>query len=200
MKPFIYFAIVSVLLSSYSCKKCKNPTYVPRAKIVTECFGNYKPDAYWIYLNKDSTKRDSMWVDNFRTIPARSKQFDCTYSDDKILFDLHYSYLDNKEKLAFNLRYNGHDLYTNIIEADNNYSVESFFSILARDDSASFYRNREEKAYPVLYGYQININGSNHVLDKVFIVPNKAILAPYYGMLQYYTNNDTFTLIKFSKI
>lgn len=80
MKPFIYLLFTSILLFYSACNKerCNNPTYVPRAKLMEEYFGNYKPGAYWIYLNRDSTKRDSIWVDNFRTAKGMNK-YNCEY-------------------------------------------------------------------------------------------------------------------------
>jgi len=198
MKKMIIIQIsLIVLLSNYSCnKRCKDYQHVELANITKEYFGNYKPGAYWIYLNRDSTKRDSVWLDNFNKYVHEPRIEPCI-STDEITFDLHSKYV-HSEVLNTNIGANTNaDPYRNLFIMTY-LSQMGFVALSMTDNSDSFYNSFG--TFPVLYNYPLWNNEPNQILPKVSKV-NDLVFAPNLGIVQYVSHfgnsiNDTFSLIK----
>lgn len=200
MKKALVLILSWILITSYSCNKerCNNPTFVPRAKLMGEYFGNYKLGAYWIYLNRDSTKRDSVWVDNIE-IAKGMNQYDCEYATG-YGFDIHTEYIFIYEKMKkLTLGYNAGDLYTNVL-----YMNEDRWLCCAREDSNSFYlpevnlNTGKRVIFPFVANYQLWQNSFSSILDTVSII-DRIVVAPSIGIVQFFptNSNDTFSLIKY---
>jgi hypothetical protein len=178
---------------------CKKTIHIERAALMTEYFGNYKPGAYWIYLNRDSTKRDSVWVDNFKVNKLFS--MNSCLTADEVSFDFHSIYFYVYEKtIKLSLEYNGDDLYTNTLMMNNEHwlcntrdGVDNFYLSGAIDTSGN------PIVYPTVSNYLLWPNDSQTHIPKVSIIMNRIIIAPSVGIVQFMpTNlNDTFSLIKY---
>lgn len=194
MKKFLGIGFLLTTLTLNSCKKCKNPEHVPRAKLMEEYFGNYKPGAYWIYLNRDSTKRDSVWVDNYKTRQIRDMQFNCRYAEE-ISFDIHNQYMWTSDTQRVALGFNGNDLNTNvfIILDSLDRGSPGFY---ASDGTANFYHGSVH--FPVVYNYSLWSTTPSFVIPQVSVI-NRLVITPDLGIIQYLGFNltDTFSLVKY---
>lgn len=176
-----------------ACKKeCKTYTYVPMAKLMQEYFGNYKPGNYWIYLNQDSTKRDSMWVSSYTTARGGDKMFCIEWEE--IYFNLHTQYLHTSEPLSVILKNDGLGMEANLFQI-NDAQSQSYTSLMAHSDSATFFM-----------GYTPIPFTANFQLSPTAVYPQVVqwgtiTYAPAIGIIQYVPvgTADTFSLVKFHK-
>lgn len=194
MKKLILIALVAGSCFAFSScyKKCKNVNHIERAYLMTKYFGNYVPGAWWVYLNRDSTKRDSIWVDNFKTTTITDE--DNCLSADELTFDFHssYYYLYFKPKKNI-IGFNGNDLLQNQFYSVDSIGIEhpGFY---AKNEKNNFYQIGGID-HPVMQNYQL---WSNYVFPEVSII-GRIVVAPDFGIIQYAPTNssDTFSLIKF---
>lgn len=173
-----------------SCNKCKNPDFKEQAPLIDEYFGNYKPGAYWIFLNRDSTKRDSMWVDQYKISDISERQFSCV-SGRETEFIVHSSYLALNEATEVLISMGGRDF-------DVTYIYGDFISLEATKDSKEFSMPGYE--IPVLDSFKLWQQDSINYYQVINYGSTRKI-APHIGIIQYvsYKNsNDTFSLIKYS--
>lgn len=183
-----------VIATNYSCNKCKNPTYVPRAKLMNEYFGNYKLGAYWIYLNRDSTKRDSVWVDNFKN-EIEKDNISCITSNETF-FDMHCTYLDTTMKLSVKLGFNGDDINVNTITMENK-GGDVYGGLYSNSTVDTFYSIGTPGQVQQLYNYQLWENNPNTTFPVVtrwgrFIIASNLCIVQYIPL----NTEDTFSLIK----
>ncbi len=168
--------------------------YVERAPLMTKYFGNYKLGAYWIYYNRDSTKKDSIWAESFKTIHTGDAQFSCQEGDE-IQFYLRNEHLEPTHKLQINIKFNGQDLSRTIFEAlGTNGGLFTFFYATA--NGTKFLFNNEE--LPMVNSYNIWHSDTNYTFNEVAQVGN-LFFAPNIGLIQFIPTNstDTFSLTKF---
>ncbi|MEO6833555.1 MAG: hypothetical protein ABI378_13230 [Chitinophagaceae bacterium] len=159
-------------------------------------FGNYKPGSWWVYLNRDSTKKDSVYIDNFE-VKRVSNGDDCTAADETT-FDLHSHYLNSGNILHTTFGYNGGDISTNIVEmiGQNNILVGY---ISAKSNVDTFYSGHGT----LIYVYKLK----NYLLwprDSTYTFPEvtkwgRYVIAPDFGIILFNPINstDTFSLSKF---
>lgn len=195
MKKLILFALLAGICFAFtSCyRKCKNVQHIERARLMTKYFRNYVHGAWWVYLNRDSTKRDSIWVDNFKTTTITDK--DNCLSADEVSFDMHHQYLEPTQKLVVTIGFNGSDLITNSYESyDSNGNPYTFLNV--RNDSSSFYLG--DSVFPILYNYPLWLGNPDYILPEA-VKAGTLVFAPDFGLVQYVPLNtsDTFSLIKF---
>lgn len=192
----INIAMVLLCFLSACKKECKTYTYVPTAPAALNYFGNYKPGNYWIYLNRDSTKRDSVWVDNYKVERTGDGQFSCTEGN-VISFDLHSNYLDSTKIIPTQIRRNGQDMYTTITQL---YLVSyyGYYSLNAKFNSDVFYLGVNKP--PFVNNYTL-WNYSSATYDSVVGEDRNILIAPQVGIIQYVPvgTADTFSLIRFFK-
>lgn len=188
--------IICFCLSAiYSCNRedCKTPQHVERAKLMTEYFGNYKPGAYWIYLNRDSTKRDSIWISDIETYQVKN-QYDCEEAE-ALSFIFHNQYLFLSKESKVTLGFNGNDIRTNVFyHTDSNGKTYRGFS--SKDGVNNFYGGNT--IFPIVDSYEVWENNQNSSFNKVTLI-GKLIIASEIGIIQYvsFTSNDTFSIIKY---
>lgn len=195
MKKIILFTFFTALCFSFSScyKRCKNVQHIERAYLMTKYFGNYIPGAWWVYLNRDSTKRDSIWVDNFKTTTVTDE--DNCLSADEVSFDMHNQYLEPTQKLRVTIGFNGNDLITNVYESyDAN--GNGYTRLQVRNDSSSFYSGNI--VFSILNNYPLWYGNPDYILPEV-VKAGTLVFAPDFGLVQYVplTTTDTFSLIKF---
>jgi hypothetical protein len=156
-------------------------------------FGNYKPGVWAVYLNRDSTKRDSIWFDNFQTNRI-TDQYDCLSGDERS-FDLHNTFLETTGKLRVTLGYNGSDVYTNVYKSYNALG-EGYTLLYARNDSGSFYL--ESTVFSSSTNFALWPGNASSILPEV-VKAGTLVFAPDLGLVQYSPLNttDTFSLINF---
>src|SRR5690606_30168763 len=121
-------------------------------KLMDEYFGNYKPGAYWIYLNRDSTKRDSIWVDNFEA-ERELDNISCITSNETF-FDMHCTYLDTTKKLRVYLGFNGSDLRVNTITMENG-GGDTYRGLYTNNTVDTFYSIGKSGQIQQLYNYKL---------------------------------------------
>ena len=193
----LVFLFFTALTFNACRKECKTYTYVPTSPAALNYFGNYKPGSYWIYLNRDSTKRDSIWVGNFKVDRTGDGQFSCTEGS-VISFDLHSEYLDSFKIIPTKIDRNGQDMYTTLVSI---YLTSSFgyYGLDARFDSEVFYLGPNKP--PFVNNYSIWRNSST-TYDSVVGEGRNILLAPRIGIIQYRPlfSEDTFSLLKFHKL
>ncbi len=193
----------TILLLYWGCSPDGCPRKVPSYPLLPQMeryFGNYKLDNYWIYLNQDSTKRDSIFVSNYY------------YSKDK------------NSILCIELEYKSFMLESQYLSAEKKLDVEYYadkgccvneFDITSKAiDFALFIEGKKEVDSLAIPGgvTALSINRAYNftlpynpqlVLPEVTIVhrPNagRVVFAPDIGIVQYITNyyQDTFTLVKY---
>ncbi len=193
MKKIVSIVCVLIALTVASCNKCKNPEHVPRAKLMDEYFGSYKPGAYWIYLNKDSTKRDSLWVDDYNVRTLTDEHPNCLSMEFET-YTLNSSYLEPSTKLNIELGSYSPDLKSTTFYTAYDANGNGYTTFYSSNDSAKFYYN--DIAFDTLHNYKLWENQSLPVVTKI----GTLIFAPNLGLVQYMPLHlqDTFSLIKFN--
>lgn len=190
-KNVFFIVLLASALSLAACDKCKEYTHIGFAKITTEYFGGFKPGAYWIYLNRDSTKKDSIWLDNYNNWTVKDRLETCIETDE-ISFDIHCEFLHYKTSPV--------SISTNTFgDAETNQFTTDFIAFNMRDDSMSFYNGFGK--YPILFNYHLWYNVPNQIFPKVISV-NHIVFAPDIGIIQYVSSfgntlGDTFSLTKY---
>ena len=181
------------------CHQKKMPFY-PLLPIMEKYFGNYKPDNYWIYLNQDSTKRDSIFVSNFEYERMKEPVTLCLELESKI-FNLESSYLSAEKKLDVAYTPKGSCCINsfNITSKAIDFAVyiegrEAVDSLMIPAGVSGLSINR-------VYNYILKHN-AQLPLSEVTIVhrpKGEVVFAPNLGIVQYLTNyyQDTFTLVKY---
>lgn len=173
-----------------ACKKeCKTFTYVPMAPLMQEYFGNYKPGNYWVYLNRDSTKRDSMWVDSFEIRRSINPPVTCNEADVHVFY-LNNNYL-NPRRLLCALGTNPEDRVSFFELSDE--ENKPYTALSAQGTSDSFYM------IPFIQNFQLQV-GSTTIFPKV-AKWGTIVYAPNIGIIQYTPvgTKDTFSLERFYK-
>ena len=61
-----------------SCKKCREPLksygFLPE---MTKYFGMFKNDNWWVYVNQDGTKQDSIYITDYTEIIRKDQIENC---------------------------------------------------------------------------------------------------------------------------
>lgn len=157
-------------------------------------FDMYNPSAYWIYLNRDSSKKDSIWLDHYQIKHTGDAQVSCLEGEN-IQYDLHNTFIEGTNNLHIYIRFNGQDFRTSTFEAfDSNWTLYTRFR--AKENDSLFYFNNTE-IHP-LSSYNIWPQDTTTIFFDVFQIGN-LFFAPEIGLIQYVPTNssDTFSLIKF---
>lgn len=189
MKRFII--AVSLALAFASCHRCQNFTRVEQAPLIKKYFGIYKPGAYWIYLNRDSTKRDSVWISDYVLTTGKDRLDKCLEMEES-QFTLNSSYFPRGTRSSIGP--SGGDFKYTIAD------VGGFF--IADNDDSSFTSSGGSSYWPIVRNYALwpNATGRTIVVSKA-IQTNEMVIAPDTGIVQYIfpIGVDTFSLIKFQK-
>ena len=172
-----------------SCKQCKEIRYCEKPKTGEKYFGMYKPNAYWIYTNKDSTIIDSVYITDYIIDRYKDKLDNCIEFD-IITYKLNSMYMSSK---TINIYYSmKEDCQTCTYESSIR---DTGFTIETNNYSEQLTSDREILFIDTLIT-QNNLNYYN-----VYCINNFIWYAPNYGIIQYitYDNIDTLFLKSFHK-
>jgi hypothetical protein len=194
-EKIILLAISLVFINSACTKECKNFTQYQTAPVILEYFGNYKPGNYWIYENQDGTKKDSMWVSDYKE--STGERLTCIKYPVR-QYILHSRHLGIIDELKVEVKLNS--VYYHSI------GTIGYYTLLASNDTAL----RNEK---FLFKYKNSVGSLLFpIVSKISIIkeyenPN-IIYAKEIGIIQFHSksiNNfytplimDTFYLTKYS--
>lgn len=127
-------ALFSVFLYFGCGKECKTITHIEYPIYIHKILDVYRPGCYFIYLNQDSTKYDSIYISDYRSGVDSDRFKDCLSTNGRE-FIMHSSYLSTGGMVycsyygleSGNARFDGHSLNQNspqdrdwIIICDNN--------------------------------------------------------------------------------
>jgi len=198
-----FFVIALALAGLSSCyRKCKDKdlTFCEMPPTGEKYFKTYKEGSYWIYYNKDSTKKDSVYVSNYKSVIEREKMVDCIEWEERT-FELHSEYL-NKCWSSYNPIFEGR--YGNFCPCDESrFQLECVstlpedirFYISSKMGVDSLFSSRPIKKIGIFF-----LRGdTNLVYNEVTIYDNRYCFAPEIGLIQYvsYSNQDTFYIHKY---
>ena len=190
MKRYTFFIIIfGLLLAFSSCKRCKDVKYCEKPETGERYFGMYKPNAYWIYTNKDSSIVDSVYITNFN-IEKHKNELDECFEYDIITYNLNSMFMSSK---PINVYYsNKEDCETSIFESSIR---DTGFTIEAKNYSEQLTSDRKIQFIDSL------IIQNNFSYGNVYCINDFIWFAPNYGIIQYitYDNSDTLFLKIFHK-
>ena len=187
--------IISMVLISLfpSCfKKCSSVDETPFGYLppMENYFGMYKPGNWWLYKNQDSTKTDSIFLEEFTEELGRDK-FECTTFPTRT-FKLHSQYLI-KGTTTINGTY-----------ANNQSCCSNYFYLMCGAQMNSNFDTYPKSCYSnlpetFLNKFSFNSTTYNNVIfyETPLSTSNdtfKTFMAPNIGMLKYINGLDTFSL------
>lgn len=208
-------AFVCLWLFAAACnRRCKDPDFVPKLPVMEAYFGMYKPGAWWVYYNTDTTEIDSVYVYDFEGSTS-------TIGDDKCFqfeirrFNLKTDYMTDEEYLECRYDNNPDNRGSNLIVMESpvyGYDDYIFYSDQGRDSiivDPGLPQTVRKYNYPLLKG-----NYEAMVLDEATLMlfahqtdeSYYMVLGRDIGICQYITNfrptspstvRDTFTLAKY---
>lgn len=191
MKRFII--AVSLALAFASCHRCQNLTQVEQAPVIRKYFGNYKPGTYWIYLNRDSTKRDSVWVSDYQKSFTEDPDEQCLKME-AINFKINATYLSWGVSFSGYIGSNAQDFQHTLADISN-------YGFVARHNDSSLRAEADDSLYPIFHNYNLWPSAAVPIILPEGIKVNKVFLAPDTGIVQFVSpyGPDTFSLVKFYK-
>ena len=192
MKKVSFTGLLLAALTFSACHQCQNFTRVEQAPIIKKYFGNYKPGAYWIYLNRDSTKRDSVWISDYTSSPHRDRLEQCMEMEENI-FKVNAVHLSRGVSSRGSIGPNGSSF---------DYTIASIcgYGFMARQKDNSFRIGSSYSPGAIIKNYPLWPGNSNEIIAEGIQV-NDVFLAPDIGIVQFvaYYGPDTFSLVKFHK-
>lgn len=197
MKKLLYLLAITILLQSGFCgKRCDDFTTSLIRGPIEDFFGVYKPGNWWVYQNKDGTKRDSIYITDFSDVISRDRTACLEHQIRE--FTIKNSILMS-----------GNDLY--VVYSSETVSVGINFSLIKNQtQSGGFPQFAFDERISKLWSFPEPDNQGNNLLDSIRL--NNAtyynILKGSYGNSTYYfakgkgligwiANNETFNLISY---
>lgn len=191
MKRFII--AVSLAFAFTSCHRCQNLTRVEQAPIIKKYFGNYKPGAYWIYLNRDSTKRDSVWISDY-TLSLHKDNLDQCLEMEESQFKVNAVYLLQGASCDGSIGPNG-------LGFEHTVANICGYRFMAMRGDSSFRTAPGLSPSPIVRNYSLwsNTPGAVNIPEGIRLY--EFFLVPDTGIVQFvaYDGLDTFSLVKFYK-
>jgi hypothetical protein len=89
--------IASVSLSACLEKPCKTHEFCPQPETAIRYFSVYKSGAWWVYETSDGSKRDSVYVSDYRVDPGQDREDPC-YEWEDVEFTCVSDYFTNDGK------------------------------------------------------------------------------------------------------
>jgi hypothetical protein len=81
----IFIFIASLTLSGCLEKPCKTHDFCPQPETAVRYFSVYKPGSWWVYETSDGSKRDSIYVSEYRVEPGQDGEDPCYAWEDQCL-------------------------------------------------------------------------------------------------------------------
>jgi hypothetical protein len=191
-KTACFFCFIFLLFFSYSCYKCKDLTYCPLPETGETYFSSYTDSSFWIYQNRNQSKIDSVYVENYKSSRIFDKTVDCVEGERREMI-IRSKFLSSNSISC---------LYENP-NCESSYFVMQGFGY-SIDFSA---RNGVDTLYSInTWSNTITIDSlilpTGSRFFNVVMYNGRFWFAPHIGLIQYVSqeNNDTLFLIKhFSK-
>ena len=184
----ILWSMFLFLFIFQSCRRCKNLDFCEMPKTSQEYFKNYINGTSWIYFSHDSTKRDSVYVDNY-LLNIKSDKLDRCIEWDRQEMSLNSNYLST-EKISC--------LYENP-NCDKSYFIlqglTTSVEIHSKIDVDTLFTLSQSSNIKMIDSLVLH-NGSKFF--KVERYDNRLWFAPTVGLVQFisFNNIDTFYLHK----
>jgi hypothetical protein len=183
-KKICFFGFIFLLLFSYSCYKCKDLTYCPLPKTGETYFSNYNDSSFWIYQNRNLSKIDSVYIENYKSRRIFDKTVDCVEGErremiirSKFLSSNSISCLyENPNCDASYFLLQGFDFSIDISSRDG---VDTLYSINTWSNTITI----DSLILP---------SGSSFY--KVVRYNDRLWFAPHIGLIQYISHDNTDTL------
>ncbi|HBH05588.1 MAG TPA: hypothetical protein DDX92_03175 [Flavobacteriales bacterium] len=77
LQHFVFFFLSSLLLSGCLEKPCKTHEFCPQPETAVRYFSVYKPGSWWVYETSDGSKRDSIYVSEYRVESGQDREDPC---------------------------------------------------------------------------------------------------------------------------
>jgi len=188
MKKIIILTAIIILTLFVSCRKCKELQFCPKPETGERYFANYKEGTSWVYVNKDGTKKDSVFITDYTLSLEKNRTDGC------IEWERH--------EMVVNSQYLSLNEFSVLYENPN--CSESYFGFLgitffAKNRTDTLYLLNENIYIETLKSYSLpnNLEFSNVVKTQ----NNKSSFwfVPTIGLIQYTTFDNSDTLY-FQKI
>jgi hypothetical protein len=186
-----------IFLSVFSSCKRKCSSYHDKqpAYHVTKYINKYVPGGYYIFLNQDSTKVDSMFLTAFDTIGQTSNELCTQYQNTS--FILNSQYLSADKKVTISILNDG---CCNTVFGGASATGDRSWALTAKANVDSFYAS-SGIVLPKIMFYEL---WNNPAYTLVEVTPYKSTgqgiiyFTPLAGIVKYVTNDgrDSFTLVK----
>jgi len=189
MKKILILTAIIILTLFVSCRKCKELQFCPKTETGERYFANYKEGTSWVYVNKDGTKKDSVFVTDYTLSLEKNRTDGC------IEWERHEMKIFSKYLFPKNL----YCLYENP-NCDRSYfvfgGISSMDSKIGTDTLFSVNATIKIKT---LNSHMLPNNIQFEKTVEVQSVETTLWFAPYIGLIQYTTFDNSDTLY-FQKI
>ncbi|MBA3674254.1 MAG: hypothetical protein H0W75_04730 [Chitinophagaceae bacterium] len=178
MKILLYsFCVVTLFTSGGCTKRCADYTTSMIRGPIEEYFGAYKPGNWWVYQNKDKTKKDSIYITDHSDTVLQNRTICLKYEERMYTI---------KSKVLMN----GNDLY--VISDAEKTGVDINFSLIKyQTQSGGFPQFRYDEDYNKLWSFPEVYNQGQNVFDSITL--NNIT---YYNILQGRYSNNTYYFAK----
>jgi hypothetical protein len=192
MRGIAFILSTMVLISSFCCgKKCRQPvSSYGMPKEIDPYFGVYKPGSYWIYQNRQATRKDSLYITEASTVMTEELNIACIEYETR-KFNLHSNWLNNGSILPVRYENNQQCCEAIFVHDANVNNVFSYF--LGTDNGKPVIKSANSKLLDSMRAgnttYYEVINQQRFSFETWF--------APRVGLVQFVNGSDTFYLTKF---
>ncbi len=186
-KLSLYIVLIQVIGFLSGCDRCKDLSYCHYLPEMDKYFGMYVPGNWWVYYNQDSTKIDSIYVNNFEETIQKDFLEECIEFPRRE-FELFSDYISTTAgplKVFYTIPLNC---------SINNFSSPGLGLYVTMNSDTDDHPNGEDEVFldsiiinGIVYQEVIYFPGSN---ANLYLGANKGIIA-------YINNSDTFSLIKY---
>ncbi len=193
MEKFVlYIALIIFSWFLSGCGKCKDLTYYGYLPQMEKYFGMYVPDNWWVYYNQDSTKKDSIYVTDFKeTIDTDTKDNCIEYPTRDFILNTDFL-VDTNSPISGTFN-NNSSCCINYFSVGNH---DGGITAIMDSNFDSF--PRSNTPIPETFISNLHINGMN--FSEVILFENgsvKIYFAPFIGIVQYLNLPDTFFIDKY---
>ncbi len=172
-------------VSFTSCYHCKNLDYCPMPEATEKYFSVFNEDNYWIYYNKDLTKKDSVYISNYEITREKDGMEFCIEWDN-LRFHLNSSFMYDGDYLIGT--FTGNTMGNGGVFRIKNYTEGVIVEINSANDVDTLLNQEILSGF---WNYDSTFEYSKTIKynDKYWFTPN-------IGIVQYVSKNslDTFYL------
>lgn len=203
MKNILYLlSSLLLFLGVSSCRHCSSIGNITIPYYMNEYFSVYYPGSYFIFLNQDSTKRDSIYVTNYDTSAIVDSRVRCLRWSQSV-FTINSQYLSSDKMVNVKISYPLGSSSPFCSFSGMSVSEDRVWNFYAKANTDTFYINRNPLT--ILNRIMFYKLWNNPQYTVVEVTPwyqngqGTVYFAPQTGIVKYVTNDlkDSFTLVKF---